>query len=223
MKRLLSGIPVLLISATVGAGAERSPMIDLQRDVPGIVCDARYAGTENFTGRPLTGYEKPVCLGTPELASGLAHAQASLAPYGLKLVIFDAYRPQSAVDGLVKWAAEEKDTLRKADYYPEVSKDRLIPDGYIAARSGHSRGGTVDLSISDSKTGALLDMGTGFDFFGPASGISATGLSAQQKANRALLASVMQAAGFVPYEAEWWHFRLKDEPWPDTYFDTPVR
>ncbi|WCL53311.1 M15 family metallopeptidase [Gimibacter soli] len=223
MKSLIAGLPVLLASTLAVAEPEKSPMIDLNDQVSGLVCDARYAGAENFTGRPLTGYEKSMCLGTPELALALAKAQEALAPYGLTLVVFDAYRPQSAVDGLIKWAADEKDTLHKADYYPDVQKDRLIPDGYIAAKSGHSRGGTVDLSIADAATGTLLDMATSFDFFGPQSGLSATGLTVQQKANRALLSTVMQAAGFVPYDAEWWHFRLKDEPWPDTYFDIPVR
>lgn len=198
-------------------------LVDLQAHVPDLVCDARYAGPDNFVGRPLRGYETPICMGTPELAAALAQVQAHIRPAGLQLVVFDAYRPQCAVDELVRWTSDAADIVNKDVYYPHVDKTRLIPDGYIADKSGHSRGSTVDLSIADAGSGDLLDMGTIFDYFSPQSGDQAEGLTAPQRANRLLLRTVMEGSGFAPYDAEWWHFRLKDEPYPDTYFDDPVK
>lgn len=212
----------LLSSLIAVAPDADQPFVDLSVAVPGSVCAARYAGSENFIGHPLPGYSAQACWGTPQLAQALHAAQKALNGYGFSLIIFDAYRPQRTVDYFVRWTQDPSDTLRKADYYPTVPKSQLIPDGYIAARSGHSRGSTVDLSIIDAQTGKQLDMGTGFDIFSPQSGERAVGLTAEQRSNRLLLRSVMAQAGLVPYDAEWWHFRLKNEPYPDTYFDLPV-
>jgi len=197
--------------------------VDLEKAVPGLQCDARYAGNNNFTGKPLPGYERSICMGSEELAQGLILAQRHVEQYGFALIVYDAYRPQRAVNHLVRWAKDALDVLEKQNYYPDVPKTKLIPEGYIAPRSGHSRGGTVDLSIIDVNTGEILDMGTPYDFFSPQSGLAAKNLSISHRANRAFLSAAMQAAGFLPYDVEWWHFRLADEPWPTTYFDMPVK
>lgn len=197
--------------------------VDIRWLIPDAVLDIRYFGTNNFVGRPIDGYEAPVCILTLEAALALQRVQKSLEPFGLGIKIFDCYRPQRAVDHFVRWAADPDDTLRKADFYPEVDKSRLFELGYIAERSGHTRGSTVDLTLIDKATGEELDMGSPFDFFGPISWPHNMALTGQQRANRALLRSVMVAHGFKPYEWEWWHFTLVDEPYPDTYFDFPVR
>ena len=141
---------------------------------------------------------------------------------GLKLKIFDAYRPQRAVDDFVQWAKSLNDTTMKKTYYPKVSKALLFEHGYIASRSGHTRGSTVDLTLIDS-TGKKLDMGTPWDFFSPKSWPSSQAVPEQAQRNRAFLRQIMQRHGFIPYEAEWWHFTLEYEPFPNTYFDFPIQ
>lgn len=213
-------------------GAQNNPagesFVAISGQIPHAVLDIRYAGTENFLGTPVTGYEGEECLLTPEAAGALERAASSLAAadagsalHGLQLHIFDCFRPQRAVDHFVRWAADTADTLRKSDYYPGVPKDSLFAHGYIAARSGHSRGSTIDLSLS--RGGMLLDMGTPFDYFDPSSATADTSVSAQAQVNRRLLLALMQDAGFRNYSAEWWHYTLIDEPYPDTYFDAPVK
>ncbi len=204
------------------------PFVAISEQVPHAVLDIRYASTENFLGKPVTGYEGEECLLTREAASALeraasalATADASSALHGLQLHIFDCFRPQRAVDHFVRWAADATDTLQKSTYYPGVPKDSLFAHGYIAARSGHSRGSTIDLSLS--RGGALLDMGTPFDYFDPSSATADTSVSAEAQANRRMLLALMQEAGFRNYSAEWWHYTLIDEPYPDTYFDLPVK
>ena len=140
----------------------------------------------------------------------------------LSLKIFDGYRPQKAVDHFVRWVQVLKDTLMKAQFYPKVKKNNLLKNGYIAERSGHSRGSTIDLTIINIKTGKALDMGSAYDFFGIQSHPLYQNISKKQKNNRMLLRNTMLNHGFTPYENEWWHFTLKKEPFPNTYFTFPI-
>ena len=191
--------------------------------IPGIMLDARYYGADNFVGAPVDGYEAPTAILTQPAADALRKVQATLRARGFALKVFDAYRPQTAVDHFVRWAADPVDERTKAEYYPDVPKSELFARGYIAEMSGHSRGSTVDLTVVRLSDGAELDMGTPFDFFGPESAVDYDDLTDAQRANRRLLADAMLAHGFEPYPEEWWHYTLADEPYPGTYFDFPVR
>ena len=213
---------VLLSFLVIEALAQVHPgFVDLGETVPGIVIELRYASNENFVGERIDGYESIRCAITAEAAEALQRVQAELAPFGLGLKVFDAYRPQRAVDHFVRWAKNLDDTKMKPAYYPRVAKQHLFRDGYIAAKSGHSRGSTVDLTIVslDGDEARELDMGTPFDFFGPESHGASRAVTPQQRANRALLQSLMTKHGFRPLAEEWWHFTLVNEPFPGTYFD----
>jgi D-alanyl-D-alanine dipeptidase len=183
----------------------------------------RYLGSDNFVGRPVDGYQRARCLLTHQAAQALAKAQRSLSERGLGLKVFDCYRPQRAVAHFVRWARDLKDTATKERYYPNVDKRSLFKKGYIASRSGHSRGSTVDLTVVRRGDGQELDMGTPFDFFSPRSWPSSAAVTPEQRANRMLLAGAMKGAGFRPLTTEWWHFTLRSEPFPDTYFDFVVQ
>lgn len=191
--------------------------------IPDLQAQLRYRGADNFMGRPVPGYDGDRLILTRPAAEALAQVQETLRPHGLSVLVYDGYRPQRAVDAFVDWARDLDDQVNKARYYPGVDKRKLFAEGYIAERSGHTRGSTLDLTIVDAVSGEPLDMGTPWDHFGPESWPDYAGLSAQQRANRLLLRSLMLAFGFRPYEQEWWHFTLADEPWPETYFDFPVR
>jgi D-alanyl-D-alanine dipeptidase len=191
--------------------------------VPGVVYDIRYHGTDNFLGQPVDGYLEPVAILTEEALDALSEVAGELAGQGYGLIVFDGFRPQKAVDHFVRWAGDLGDTLTKQKYYPEVDKSVLFEQGYISARSSHSRGSTVDLTLFELSTGDELDMGTGFDYFGPLSGHGTEGITPQQAANRLLLRKVMERHGFVAYEAEWWHYTLASEPHFDTYFNFDIR
>ena len=197
--------------------------VRLSDAIPDIVLDVRYYGAENFVGAPVDGYEAPVAILTQPAADALRQVQASLRARGFGLKVFDAYRPQAAVDHFVRWAADLSNSRTKADYYPDVPKSELFARGYIAGKSGHTRGSTVDLTVVRLSDGAELDMGTPYDFFGAESAVDYEDLTDAQRANRRLLADAMQAHGFAPYPEEWWHYTLADEPYPETYFDFPVR
>ena len=160
---------------------------------------------------------------TREAADALKLVSDDMKQQGLRLVIYDAYRPQRAVDHFARWAEDIADTRMKAVFYPDVDKADLFEKGFIARRSGHSRGSTVDLTLLDEATGKLLDMGGPFDFFGELSHPDYAGVTAQQHENRMLLQSAMMKRGFKPLSTEWWHFTLVDEPYPKTFFDFPVR
>lgn len=190
--------------------------------IPDIRLELRYFTQDNFIGVPIDGYLAPRGIMTTEAARALRKVQTELKPFGLGLKIFDAYRPQQAVDHFVRWAEDISDTLMKASYYPEVKKRNLFKEGYIAARSGHSRGSTVDLTVISLADGVELDMGGSYDFFGVASWPDHPDLSPTQRSNRLLLRTLMTKHGFKPYDKEWWHFTLLDEPFPDTYFTFPV-
>ena len=209
---------IILGSGAVSALPEGFVYVD--EVVPGIRQDIRYAGSNNFVGRPVIGYITPSAVLSKQAGLALAGVQADLKPFGLTLLVFDAYRPQQAVDDFVTWSNDYAETRTKAQYYPRVPKESLFPEGYIAERSGHSRGSTVDLSIASSVAPyEPLDMGSAFDFFGPESWPEYTGITSQQRANRLLLQSLMVKHGYKIYAKEWWHFTYGDEPYPETYFN----
>nr|BFF41615.1 M15 family metallopeptidase [Tenacibaculum mesophilum] len=190
---------------------------------PTIQGELRYCHTNNFMGVPVNGYEENILIATTPTAKALKKVQNELANQKLGLKIYDAYRPQTAVNHFVKWARVMNDTLMKQQYYPEVNKHHLFKKGYISSKSGHSRGSTVDLTIIRLETGEELDMGSPYDFFGVSSHITYEKLTKQQKKNRQLLQTVMRKHGFRPYSKEWWHFTLRGEPFPKTFFDFPVK
>jgi D-alanyl-D-alanine dipeptidase len=196
--------------------------VDAAIVVPGLVADMRYAGSHNFVGRPIDGYEAPHCLLTQSAAAALAAVARDLAARGLVIKVFDCYRPARAVANFVRWARDPNDQTAKAEFYPDVDKRTLFRDGYIASQSGHSRGATIDMTLAKDD-GTELDMGTPFDFFSPKSWPADPTVTPEQHANRMLLANAMRKRGFSPYDREWWHFTLRGEPFPDTYFDFPVR
>lgn len=194
----------------------------LKTIAPDIQLDLKYITTDNFVGAPVNGYEKKVCICTEEAANALVLVQKEVQAKGWSLIVFDAYRPQKAVQYFMEWAANINDTTTKAKFYPNVDKKDLFKLNYIASKSSHSRGSTFDVSILD-QNGNLLDMGTPFDYFGPESWPTYERLSTEQKTNRMYLQSVMTKNGFKPYNEEWWHFTLENEPFPNTYFDFNVK
>lgn len=210
-------------AATTPPPAMPEGFVDAATVVEGLVVDMRYHGSSNFVGRPIAGYEEPVCLLTSEAARALALAQERLRPQGLGLKLFDCYRPVRAVEDFVRWAEDPHDEHKKAAHYPDVPKPELFARGYIASKSGHSRGSTLDVTIIDRASGQELDMGTPYDWFGPKAWPGASSVTPVARSHRLLLQLVMGNAGFRPYEQEWWHFTLADEPYPDRYFDFPVR
>ncbi len=201
---------------------DASGFVSISEAVPDVILEIRYYSTYNFIGDRIDGYEAPVALLTREAAAALKKASDELLPRGFRLKIFDAYRPQMAVDHFMRWAEDAADTRMKACFYPEVDKRALIPEGYIARRSGHSRGSTVDLTLFDMRAGREVDMGGPFDYFGELSHPDFDGVSGEQKAARMLLRDVMTRHGFRPLSTEWWHFTLINEPFPDTFFTFPV-
>jgi D-alanyl-D-alanine dipeptidase len=235
---------VAIYAITMGAQAQRpDDIVDVGAVVADIVLDIRYAGSHNFIGRPIPGYEAAKCLLTRRAAMALAGVQRDLRGFGLALKVYDCYRPQSAVDYFAGWARDLGDQAMKTEFYPSVDKEYLFRDGYIAARSGHSRGSTVDLTIvampmvqppvfdsearlrscenerAERFADTSIDMGTGYDCFSVRSHTMNRGVGPQQRANRLLLKEIMESAGFTNLAEEWWHYTLADEPYPDTYFD----
>jgi len=210
------------VSQTALAQERPAAFVDVATVVPGLIVEARYAGSHNFVGRPIDGYQAPRCFLTQAAATALAGVARDLGPRGLVLKVFDCYRPTRAVANFVHWARDLNDTAGKKEFYPDVDKRTLFRDGYISPRSGHSRGSTLDLTLARAD-GRELDMGTPFDFFSTRSWPASTEVSAEAKANRATLASAMRRGGFRAYDREWWHFTLAHEPFPNTYFDFPVR
>ncbi len=190
--------------------------------VPSIVQEIRYYVTFNFIGDRIDGYEEPVALITKEAARALKSVSNEMNVMGYRLKIFDAYRPVAAVKQFVLWGIEDTDIRMKPYYYPDLVKQELFKQGYIASRSSHSRGSAVDLTLLDMKTGKEVDMGSPFDLFSEISHPDYRGVTDEQYANRMLLQDVMVRNGFQPIDCEWWHFALKDEPFPDTYFGFPV-
>lgn len=220
--------------------------VEIREVIPDIILDLRYLTNNNFLGVPVDGYKAEKCYLTKAASDSLAKVQAELRKFNLSLKVYDAYRPQRAVDHFVKWAKDLSDTLTKKEFYSTVNKDRLFIDGYIAEKSGHSRGSTVDLTIvpiplpsqpafdADKQCECYqsmeerfkdnsIDMGTGFDCFHSLSHTENPELSPQQRANRLLLTSLMDKYGFKDLAEEWWHFTLRNEPFPATYFDFEIK
>src|SRR5918998_5492511 len=221
--------------------------VPLEGVAPTILHDIRYHEQHNFGGRRVHDYYDPICVLTRPAAEALAEAQQALRPQGYTLKVYDCYRPQTAVDDFVGWARRLHDDRMKAEFYPRVDKSRLFEDGYIAERSGHSRGSTVDLTLvalparkqprwRRGRFGLVpcfapydrrfpdntIDMGTGYDCFDTLSHTLDPRIQGVQRENRLRLKSAMEAAGFTNYENEWWHYTLAGEPFPDTYFNFPV-
>ena len=247
-------ISILLAAAVVLCAApacrtmseDRAPkgFVHLTDAVPDAILEIRYYSTYNFVGDRIDGYEKPTALLTKEAANALKAVSDDLKKQGYRLKIYDAYRPQRAVTHFMRWAKNIPDTRMKAYFYPDLDKSVLFAQGYIAEKSGHSRGSTVDPTLFDMKTGKEVDMGGTFDWFGreshpdwggnpekgqytgtypgkaPAAGRR---INAVQFRNRMLLRKAMMRRGFKPIDEEWWHFTLANEPYPNTYFDHPVK
>ena len=190
--------------------------------VPDIVQEIRYYSTYNFIGDRIDGYEEPCALLTMEAARALKAVNHEMMVKGYRLKVFDAYRPMSAVRHFMFWGIEDLDLRMKPFFYPDLEKQELFAKGYIASRSSHSRGSTVDLTLLDMATGKELDMGSPFDMFSPVSHPDYKGITEEQYANRMLLQGAMVRGGFQPLDCEWWHFTLADEPYPDIYFEFPV-
>lgn len=190
--------------------------------VPHIVQEIRYYSTYNFIGDRIDGYEEPCALATVEAARALKSAAAELLVQGYRLKLFDAYRPARAVKHFVLWGIEDQDVRMKPYFYPDLEKQSLFAEGYIAKRSSHSRGSAVDVTLLDMKTGKEVDMGSPFDLFSVISHPDCRNITGEQYENRMLLQKTMVRNGFKTLDCEWWHFSLEDEPYPDTYFDFPV-
>lgn len=187
--------------------------------IPDLDVELRYFTTNNFAGDTITGYNSNTLILTKQTAEALKLVQEELQLQNLCLKVYDGYRPQRAVNHFMDWAKVLDDTLKKQQFYPRVEKRNLFNEGYIASRSGHSRGSTLDLTITDGNTGEPLDMGSPYDFFGEESWVNYKKITETQAANRELLQKVMQKYNFRNYEFEWWHFTLRWEPFPETYFD----
>ena len=245
MKRVvILGLILALASACCGRSEFKSSFVTITDAVPDAILEIRYFSTYNFVGERIDGYLQPTALLTKEAADSLRAVSDDVKTLGFRLKIYDAYRPQRAVDHFVRWAANVPDTLMKAFFYPDLDKSVLFEQEYIMAKSGHTRGSTVDLTLFDMATEKELDMGGTFDWFGPEShpdfcGNPETGeytgdnskspatpkrsITAEQFEHRMILRRAMLAHGFKPLDTEWWHFTLKDEPFPDTYFTFPVK
>ena len=242
IKHLVLSLAVMLAATTTQAQHADSRLVPLTDVVPDAILEIRYYGTYNFVGKRIDGYEQPTALLTKRAADSLRAVSDDVKQMGYRLKIYDAYRPQQAVDHFVRWSKNTRDTLTKQYFYPDLPKNVLFRQGYIAGKSGHTRGSTVDLTLVDIQTGEDVDMGGTFDWFGPEShpdfcGNPVTGqytgnnrkspkgrtITAKQFANRMILRNAMLRHGFKPLSSEWWHFTLKNEPYPTTYFNIPVK
>ena len=200
----------------------REFFVSLEEAVPDAILEIRYFGTYNFVGKRIDGYLAPTALLTREAAESLKAVSDEAMQMGYRLKIYDAYRPQCAVDHFVRWAADVSDTTMRRYFYPDVDKSLLFEQDYIMEKSGHTRGSTVDLTLFDMTTEKEVDMGGTFDWFGNESHPDYRGITEEQFANRMILRELMLRHGFKPLESEWWHFTLEKEPFPDTYFTFPV-
>ncbi|TVZ55764.1 D-Ala-D-Ala dipeptidase vanX [Lutibacter sp. Hel_I_33_5] len=212
----------LLITLTLSSQELPKGFVYLYDIDNSIQTELRYLSSNNFIGKPIDGYNKDCLIVSKSTALSLKKIQEKLHKEGLSLKIFDAYRPQMAVNHFVRWARVINDTVMKHKFYPNVAKSKLFKLGYISSKSGHSRGSTVDLTIINTKTGKELDMGSIYDFFGHQSHPFYKKLTENQQKNRMLLRKIMLDHNFRPYDSEWWHFTLRNEPFPKTYFNFPV-
>lgn len=196
--------------------------IYVKDSIPDLDVELRYFTAYNFVGKPIEGYYSNNLILTTKATIALKKIQKELENINLCLKVYDGYRPQKAVNHFIRWANNLNDTINKAFFYPYVKKNDLFKHEYIASRSGHSKGSTVDLTLIDGNTGKPLDMGSDYDFFGQESWVNYQNITKEQKQNRQLLQSVMQKHGFRNYSKEWWHFTLRQEPFPNTFFDFPI-
>jgi zinc D-Ala-D-Ala dipeptidase len=194
----------------------------LDEALHGVRWDAKYATWDNFTGMPVDGYEVNRIVGSLALAVALLEAKARAAACGFGLLLWDAYRPQRAVDRFLEWSGQPEDGRTKARFYPNIDRVEMFTNGYVAPKSGHSRGSAVDLTLYRLDTGDLVAMGGGHDLMDERSHHGARGVSNIEARNRRTLCSIMEQSGFERYDYEWWHYALRDEPFPDTYFDFPI-
>ena len=224
IQSLQKAILLILLSLSLLTNAQNLPdgFTYMENIDDSVLIELRYLGSNNFVGTPIDGYKTDKLILTTKAALALKEVQKELNMLGYGLKIFDAYRPQKAVNHFKRWAKDLNDTLQKQEYYPKELKKNLFKHGYIASKSGHSRGGTVDLTLIDWQTKQEIDMGSPFDFFGEISGFNYKGVSNKQRKNRALLRALMGKYNFRPYNKEWWHFTLRNEPFPKTYFDFEI-
>ena len=194
----------------------------LTDSIPDVILEIRYFSTYNFVGKRVDGYQEPVALITKKAACALHKVSNELKSKGYRLKIYDTYRPQCAVDHFMRWAKKLDDTLTKACFYPNLTKKQIFDSGFVATKSSHTRGSTVDLTLVDAKTGKEVDMGGVFDYFEQSSHTDYDGITVAQYNNRMILKDAMIRHGFEPFQGEWWHFTLANEPYPDTYFTFPV-
>jgi zinc D-Ala-D-Ala dipeptidase len=194
----------------------------LDEVLSGVRWDAKYATWDNFTGTPVDGYEVNRIVGSDALAHALLEAKKRAAALGFGLLLWDGYRPQRAVNRFLEWSAQPEDGRTKEGFYPNIHRAEMFTNGYVAPKSGHSRGSAVDLTLYRLDTGELAPMGGRHDFMDERSHHGARGVSVVEAQNRRSLCSVMEAGGFERYDREWWHYVLRDEPYPDTYFDFPI-
>ncbi|NUU62240.1 M15 family metallopeptidase [Paenibacillus sp. JW14] len=194
----------------------------LDEIIPSAQYEIRYYSSNNFVGQRIDGYKAPLAIMSKPAANALKTVSDNLARQGYILRIYDTYRPQKAVNHFIRWSKDASDIQMKAQYYPALDKKNLFKLGFIASKSGHSRGSTVDLTLAYLKNGAVVDMGSPYDFFGPISYYDSKLISKSQMANRKILKDAMMKEGFQPYSKEWWHFTLKKEPYPGKYFDFDV-
>ncbi len=190
--------------------------------LPGIFWDAKYATEDNFTGSKVDGYHANRVAGTSEMAAALLNAVSLAAMSGYGLLLWDGYRPQHAVDCFLRWADAPEDGRTKAKHYPNIAKGDMVPLGYVAPKSGHSRGSAIDLTLCDRSSGQMIDMGGGFDLMDVRSHHGAQGLPPAAAKNREILREIMEKCGFKAFAQEWWHYSLKKEPYPNQYFDFPI-
>ena len=208
--------------AKIAPEYDNSDFVRVTDVIPDAILEIRYYSTYNFVGERIDGYELPIALMTREAADSLKAVNDELKAHGYRIKIWDAYRPQRAVNHFIRWAENISDTAMKAVFYPMVDKSVLFERGYIYARSSHSRGSTVDLTLLDAATGRELDMGSPFDWFGEESHPDYPCPLYRQSDNRKTLHNAMVRHGFEGIDSEWWHFTLRNEPYPDTYFDFPI-
>ena len=212
-------LKILILFSTICFSQSNNRFVDLKEYIPNIIIDLKYASNDNFTGGVVNGYESPKCLLTQEAALSLKNIQNILIKSGYSLKIYDAYRPQRSVDYFMNWSKNKPDTINKSSFYPNISKSILFKLGYIAEKSSHSRGSTVDITLVEISSAKEIGMGSPYDFFGLESFHDFENISITQKNNCKFLLDIMINNGFSPYFKEWWHYTFVNEPFPTTYFD----
>ncbi len=216
-------LPVFLLCLMCSFAQLPKGFVYVKDSISDLDVELRYFTINNFVGKPIDGYVSNQLILTVEATSALINVQNELENNNLCLKVYDGYRPQKAVNHFIRWAKDLKDTINKGRFYPDVKKKNLFKEEYLASRSGHTKGSTIDLTIIDGNTGELIDMGSPYDFFGEKSWVNYSGITDKQKQNRNLLQSIMKKHGFRNYQKEWWHFTLIGELYPNTYFDFDVK